>query len=137
MSRANPATTHQYAGIAAWNVKLRAEIHSYDDARKFLGDQKSEKLGAHMFVLTTDDYATIDIVLYSTTILRYTADGKFWADNGGYNTPTTTQRLNMLAPGPLGAWRFAHSKKRLVGWSPRSCAYNQPMGVGKLYPVSE
>jgi len=33
MSRANPATTHQYAGIAAWNVKLRAEIHSYAACR--------------------------------------------------------------------------------------------------------
>jgi len=129
MSRANPATTHQYAGIAAWNVKLRAEIHSYDDARKFLGDQKSEKLSAHMFVLTTDDYATIDIVLYSTTILRYTADGKFWADNGGYNTPTTTQRLNMLAPGP---WQFAHSKKRLVGWSPAELCLQSTYGSRKI-----
>jgi hypothetical protein len=73
-------------------------------------------------VLTTDDYATIDVVLYSTTILRYRADGKFWADNGGYNTPTTSIRLNMVAP---YGWHFGHVRKRLVG------NMNVPMGVGE------
>ena len=115
MTRANPATTHQYAGIAAWNVKLRATIHSYDDAKAFLGDSRSEKLGSNMYVIASgpsdDPYRTIDVVLYRTTILRYRNDGKFWADNGGWNTPTTTTRLNML--GPEG-WFFGHERGKLT-----------------------
>ena len=132
MSRANSATTHQYAGIAAWRVKLAAEIHSYADALAFLEARgsRSEKLAANMYVTAggpaEDPYKQIWIILYRTTVLCYRRDGKFWADNGGWNTPTTSTRLNMVAP---RGWFFSHERKRLVG------NMGVPMRAGEWHSV--
>lgn len=140
MSRANPATNHQYAGVAAWRVKLAAEIHSYADALAFLGGEdavdmrigREKKLAASMTVLRMYDdpegRKRIAIRLYSTNILVYREDEMFFADNGGYNTPTTSTRLNMVAP---RGWFFSHHKKKLIG------NFGAAMGPDKWYKVAE
>lgn len=45
------------------------------------------------------------LVLYDTEIVRYYRDGTFSVDNGGYNTPTTSTRVNQFTP---DAWSFWH-----------------------------
>jgi hypothetical protein len=50
--------------------------------------------------------------LYETDIITYYPDGTFVADNGGFNTPTTSTRCNQF--GPEG-WCFFHHNKKLTG----------------------
>jgi hypothetical protein len=53
-----------------------------------------------------DSYTdTIRVQLYSTVILLFTPDGRFWADDGGFATPTTTYRLNQFGPPDARFWR--------------------------------
>lgn len=112
--RANPATTHDNAGIAAWRFKLKAEIDSYGDANTFLGGAKERELGPHMIVrehstpTSWRDY--IAVVLYDTEIIRYYPDGTFSVDNGGWNTLTTRARLNAVVPKGFHVW---HERKQL------------------------
>lgn len=113
MSRANPATTHDNAGIAAWRFNLKAEISSWDDCMTFLyedGDTSllERELGPHMKVTRELGYCAV--VLYATEIIRYYPDGTFSVDNGGWNTPTTLYRLSAVLPSGFGAF---HHKKQL------------------------
>lgn len=123
MSRANPATSHENAGIAAWRFKLKAEIGSYQDCVNFYAAETSPtdfsdepaKLGPHMSVkpcrrkttMLTSYYA---VVLYETEIIRYYPDGTFSVDNGGFNTPTTLYRLSAVLP---PRWMVFHYRKQL------------------------
>lgn len=124
MSKANPRTSsHGMAGIAAWNFKTRAEIHSYQDCDEFVrkclveeGEIKVEishhdghalrfkehgviydyEIGPNMrVVFKADCYA---IVLYDTEIIRYYPDGTFSVDDGGFPTPTTRERMQAFVP---------------------------------------
>ena len=115
--RANPLTTHSNAGIAAKNVKLAAEIHSFEDAAAFLEGTWQKPLAKHMMVTVSravdGDQAkptAISVWLYDTCILVYHESRKVVADNGGFNTPTTTCRLNMVAPAGV---HFFHEHKKL------------------------
>jgi hypothetical protein len=133
--------THNNAGIAASHfIKTvdDAEIHSYDDALKFLGGRGSRKIGSNVMVIANKPihrdawiefpYA-IAIRLYGTDILTYhkpTAKGEFFeADNGGYNTITTATRCQQF--GPKGDW-FCHGDKKLM-------ANGHQTGLGILLPV--
>lgn len=151
MSRANPATTHGNAGIAAWRFKLRAEIGSYEDCREFVRENDPDhvcaELGPQMRVLLLGDghdpafsedvYA---VTLYKTEIVRYYPDGTFSVDNGGWNTPTTSERLQAVVP---EGFRTYHQQKRLgmTGpygtpshrWATRAKPEHQPPGV--LWPL--
>lgn len=52
-----------------------------------------------------------EVILYETPIVRYYPDGTFSVDNGGFNTPTTSQRVSQFTP----AWfTGAHERKKLV-----------------------
>jgi hypothetical protein len=104
--------THPYAGSAGrWLTRTKGEIHSYQDAEDFLGDEDERNIGANMVIVRRVD--GIAVKLYDTDIIIYYPDETFKADNGGFRTPTTVNRLNQF--GPKG-WNFAHEKKRLTAW---------------------
>ena len=125
MSRENHATTHQNAGIASWRFKPKAKINSYHEAAIFLGRWAVADLGSNMKVCRRGPHA-IAIRLYDTDIITYYSDDTFEANNGGWNTPTTSTRLNLF--GPAG-WHFGHHKKRLQG-------NGKPMEPGIRYKVA-
>jgi hypothetical protein len=124
MSRANPRTTHNNAGIAAWRFKLRGEVRSYEEAERFLKEspewangEPAAELGPHMTVQMHDtepsDAVGADcyaVKLYNTEIIRYFPDGTFSVDNGGHNTPTTRERLQAVVP---DGFLVYHHQKRL------------------------
>ena len=129
MSRSNPATTHDNAGIAAWRFSA-PKINSYEEADAFLGDEIEKKCGRGKLLihrLSGVPGDGIAVRLYDTDILIYYQDGTFEADNGGWNTPTTTARLNYFAP---PGWFFGHGNKKLYG-------NGRPMGKGLRYAVHE
>jgi hypothetical protein len=107
--------SHPHSGIAAWNFKLKAEIHSYEDCVAFLGESAPPRvgrvLGPHMQVtgppMNNGYYA---VVLYDTEIIRYYPDGSFSVDNGGLNTLTTSARLSAVLP---EGWNAFHHQKQL------------------------
>lgn len=80
-------------------ANLTAEIHSYADAEEFLGNKRTRKLGNNTYV-ERPDYATeiIGVRLHATAIVTYHADGRIILDTGGWNTPTTRDRLHSLVP---------------------------------------
>ena len=118
--------THDNAGISAWRFKLKAEIGSYEDCRAFVEEHDPDfvlaKLGPQMVVLRLGDgHRDVDsskgdvfaVRLYDTEIIRYYPDGRFSVDNGGFNTPTTSVRLNAVLPYGWGAY---HRNKKLALW---------------------
>lgn len=114
--------THDNAGIAAWNFKLKGEVKSCEQARAFVQENDPDgvmaELGPKMHVLLLGDghgysedvYA---VVLYNTEIIRYYPDGTFSVDNGGHNTLTTRERLQAVLPDGFGCYHF--STKELKG----------------------
>lgn len=58
----------------------------------------------------------IAVILYDTAIIHYREHGHWTADNGGFNTPTTSRRAMQF--GPRGV-HFSHVNKVLTpreGW---------------------
>lgn len=115
--------THANAGIAAWNFKLKGEIHSYEDCEAFLGGVDEDgrtiiderALGPKMSVGRNDFDGCLSVVLYATEIIRYYPDGTFSVSNGGFNTPTTTARLDAVLP---PGFRAFHKQKQLgLNWA--------------------
>lgn len=101
-------STHPNAGIAALgNIKSKAEINSYKSANEFLGDQNQKIVAANVNVIRKDN--GIAIRLYNTDIVTYYPDETFEADNGGFNTPTTSNRCTQFGPGCY----FSHANKVL------------------------
>lgn len=102
--------THDYAGISANNrqIKARGEIHSFEDAERFLAGDQVRTVASHVMVRKVDQ-DRIDIVLYDTAIITYYRDGSWTADNGGFNTPTTSARATQFGPGVY----FYHDNKVL------------------------
>lgn len=135
MTRANPRTSHIYAGIAAREgIKAKAEIHSYQDCRAFLSAEGERNLASNVKVrhwsgVNGEDRC--EVVLYTTVILIYYKDGTFSADNGGHNTPTTSARCNQFGP---RRYLFSHKKKKLVAYDTRG-GHKHPTGHDRRYPV--
>lgn len=143
MSRANPLTTHSNAGIASWNFKLvepfqSGKPFSHRALYDFLYDREpllARGIGPHMTARrdTTDSSAQIDIILYDTSIIRYYPDGTFSVDNGGFNTPTTTERLSAVTP--EGFWAYHHRKR--LGLMGPGTTHGDAHGDGvKLWPLN-
>ncbi len=106
--------TNLYAGIAANNdVKTvnGVEVTNYEQAAEFLGDASERQLAANT-VLVRQDADTIAVRLYDTFIVAYYRYGKFSVHNGGFNTPTTSRRVNQFTP---AGWNFYHENKQLTG----------------------
>lgn len=127
---------HNWAGLAAWNFKSKAECHTYEEYEKFLGTRDERKIASNATVkryswpLANPHYTvlgSVGIKLYETVILMYFSDGTFSADNGGYDTPTTIYRLHRF--GPVGA-SFYHKDRKLYCWGLGPCDLETP------YPVA-
>jgi hypothetical protein len=150
VSRANPLTTHDNAGIAAWRFKLSHKIDSFgtaydaeqeiysslcpadiDKMVKLLPDlngyRYGYKIGPQMWVADRGDYMAV--WLYDTEIIRYYPDDTFSVDNGSFNTPTTSERLTAVLPSEFIA--FHHRKK--LGLSLIGHGGNWP---GPLWPLN-
>jgi len=110
-NKSSMRATHLHAGIGRWLTRTNGEVHSYEDCAKFLGDRDERIIGANVRVVRREDGFAVR--LYNTDIIIYYPDETFEADNGGFRTPTTTNRLNQF--GPRG-WNFAHEKKQLTAW---------------------
>jgi hypothetical protein len=59
------------------------------------------------------DADTLAVQFYTTNILLIHRDGTYTYNNGGYNTPTTKERLNRF--GPLNIWQHKHQWQYLDG----------------------
>ena len=130
MPRRPRRANHDYAGVAA---KIRVngpEITCYADANKFIGTEREKKLASNMRILRPGVFS-IYVVLYNTAILVYYPDETFEADNGGWNTPTTVNRLDQFGP---KAWYFFHNKKLLWGWA-RGSRQEEQVCTGRRLPV--
>lgn len=110
------AANHLYAGIAA-NIDVKtvgdAEVTNYEQAAAFLGDAREKQLASNVTVVRVDA-TTIGLKLYHTIIVAYYANGQFSVDNGGFNTPTTSRRINQFTP---AGWHFHHHQKKLAVWN--------------------
>lgn len=127
--------THIYSGIAAWRFKPEAELHSFDDCEAFVQGRKGRiKLAASMTIRFQESHGkrAYIIRLYDTDILCYLENGTFWADNGGFNTITTSTRLNHFGP---PHWFFSHSNCLLYGWHSASGRSGR-MNPETLYEVA-
>jgi hypothetical protein len=65
----------------------------------------------------------VAIVLYDTEIIRYYPNGTFSVDNGGYNTITTTERLQAVLPDGFRCYHFSTKEIKgklglIYGYSP-------------------
>lgn len=126
------SATHDNAGIAAWRVNLKGEIRSYEDCAKFMNSDGYtdadfvRNLGPQMKVVRRDGYYAV--VLYDTEIIRYYPDCTFSVDNGGFNTPTTKARLDMVLP--RGFYAYHHKKQ--LGLAGNGHDYTGPT---KLWPL--
>lgn len=124
-TRYNPLTTHQYAGIAA-NMTIKTvdsyQFDSFDACHRFADTHKMVVEGewniasnVRLRSVPEEDGLSIAyyaIVLYKTEIVRYYDDRQtFSVDNGGHNTPTTSERVTQFTPAGYAAH---HSQKRLV-----------------------
>lgn len=109
--------THDYAGISAWNFKLKAKVKSYEDAEQFARCHPTEVVGGllwqewdispQMILRWDGEHDYWAIVLYDTEIIRYYPDGTFSVDNGGFATPTTTERLQAVLPDGFHCYHFS------------------------------
>ena len=114
--------THPYSGVAAnTDVKTRTEEYrSFAELLRFLEEEHvfSRLIASNVQVVASDwdnagdsSVIEIDVVLYDTPIVRYYKDGSFSVDNGGFNTPTTMNRINQFTP----SWFWCcHMRKKLV-----------------------
>jgi hypothetical protein len=99
---------HSYSGIAAnSDVKTQTEEYkSFPELLVFLQEQQVEArtLASNVLVRASEwddnsgDVTRIDIVLYDTPVVSYYRNGSFSVDNGGFNTPTTMNRINQFTP---------------------------------------
>jgi len=113
---------HEYSGIAAWNFKMTDEVHSYEQAQEVFdrlyfaetddydekpsgGTRLAYKIGPNMWISQGDGFYSV--VLYDTEIIRYYPGGTFSVDNGGFNTPTTTERLQAVLPNGFRCYHFS------------------------------
>lgn len=118
--------SHDNAGIAASNYLKTvggAVIHSYADCVKFLDGQPLKQVASN--VVIENHYEYISVVLYRTEIVRYYPDETFSVDNGGFNTLTTSTRVNQFTP---DGYFFGHTNKKLL-------ANGKPTGHNVRFPV--
>jgi len=85
-----------------------ADAHTYAEYDVFLDGEKTKDIARNVNVRSY--YGKIFIRVYDTDILIYYPDGSFSADNGGFNTATTTDRMNQFGPRSV---RFYHDAGKL------------------------
>lgn len=85
------------------NAKLTSTPRSFDFEgwSDLLGDNDAMKI-AHNTTLVRLDADNLGVVLHSTTIVTFHRDGRISLNTGGWNTPLTRQRMNLVLPQNLG-----------------------------------
>lgn len=106
-----PGASHDFAGIAALGVKAKADCHTFEEYDAYLGYEYEKGLAAKIVVKRVDK-DQIAVVLYDTQILVFHRNGTFYANDGGFQTPTTRNRLMQF--GPRG-WHFGFGHGKLWG----------------------
>lgn len=128
------ASNHINAGIAA-NTEIKTHVEwkceSYADVEEVFFQLKHDRgkpakddgtyfwyeLGSNVYMRRMGGVAKnltwIDVILYDTPIVRFYPDDTFTVSNGGYNTRTTSRRVNQFTPDDH--W-FFHDKKILTTW---------------------
>lgn len=126
--------THRYAGIASRGpIKAKAEIHSFQEAEEFLNGKARRELASNVVVRvicgTRSNPRSIAVQLYDTKIIIYHHDGTWQADNGGFNTPTTSARCSQFSPRD---YFFYHHKGKLLAYRNGK---SYPTGRGVIFKV--
>jgi hypothetical protein len=87
------------------NLKPKAEITTYEQAKAFLGDRFARQL---CYATTVHRVAVDQIAIrhHHTDVVTYWADGTITLDNGGWVTATTTHRMHRFTPEEVRVWRF-------------------------------
>ena len=49
------------------------------------------------------------VTFYHTEIIVFNVDGSIMLNNGGYNTPTTKERMNRYLPDHLQVYQYKHA----------------------------
>jgi hypothetical protein len=80
-------------------VKVMATYKELD--AKLQGRCRDSRKVANNTYLKRDRYRNdIAVHLHSTDVLIFHANGDIWINTGGWNTPTTRDRINMFLPKP-------------------------------------
>lgn len=114
---------------SSWNgnIKAKAEIHSYEDAKNFLGDASRRDVASNVEIVARAK--GIAVKLYATDVVIYYPDGTFSVDNGGWNTPTTSARIRQFTPKWFYVW---HHKMKLHGNAGKEpLSHEVKIGVGR------
>lgn len=76
------------------------EIDSYDGLLDFMGGKTDKRVCHNTRATHIEDGkdSFIVIVYHSTAIVTYWKDGTFRVTTGGWETPTTKERINKLTP---------------------------------------
>ncbi|HYH64728.1 MAG TPA: hypothetical protein VD866_08555 [Urbifossiella sp.] len=85
-----------------------ADCHSYEEYVSFLAGEKSRDIARNVNV--RQHYGKVYVRVHDTDILVFYPGGSFSADNGGYNTVTTSDRLTQFGPRNV---RFYHAAGNL------------------------
>ena len=83
-------------------VQAAASVNDYQSAKNFLNGRDEKRIAHNTKVVSYCD-GSIGIVYHATAIVKYYPNGEVRLDCGGWQTTTTTQRLNQF--GPIG-WHF-------------------------------
>src|SRR5213592_2319964 len=103
------------------NLKLKATPKSFEDASAVLGKRDEVVIGYATKLERLNDgnvYATH----HGNLIVRYEATGDVFASWAGWASPTTTNRLNKLAP---GSFRIQQREPNLNGVTVSSLGWHK------------
>lgn len=76
-------------------------MKSYQEALEKLGKRETRKLENNTYLQRRGD--NLVVMLHSTDVVTYQADGRVILDSGGWRTPTTKDRINTYAP--INLWQ--------------------------------
>ena len=98
------------------NAKLTQTPQSFDFAgwSALLGDKDAKTIAPNTTLVRLTD-SVVGVVLHSTTIVEFHEDGIIRLNTGGWNTPLTRQRMNLVLPQNLGVRNEKRNLHVLVG----------------------
>lgn len=86
------------------------KIHSYESAHTFLGSKQDRPLPGRFTRLQKRDNGAIAVRYHVTDVVTYRPDGTIVLRSGGWQSPTTKNRINNYTGARLtqraGQWRF-------------------------------
>lgn len=114
--------------------KIAASVTDYRSAVRFLGSRERRKLAHNTWVehICPDAVA---IRYHQTRIITYLADGSIILNNGGWDTVTTRDRLNLFTPSGIHIWRLRGEPH--VTCDQGHIPFLNGMNVGTVQPESQ